>query len=139
MPVTPLINGVNYAWANITCVIFDVPVIGITEIDYDREQVKEENYGHGIDPISRGYGNIKNKASITLYQDEWKRIIASSPNRDPLQIPPFDITVVYGGSRVSADRDILRSVEFKNDPFSAKQGDTKLMVKLELAVGSIER
>src|SRR5438270_10321921 len=95
---TPLINGRNYSWANITVVLFGVPVVGIVKIDYKRKQKKTNNYGAGSQPVSRGYGNVEYDGSIDLYLDEWKRIIASAPNRDPLQIPPFDIQVVYGGS-----------------------------------------
>ncbi len=139
MPVTPLINGINYSWANITVVLFGVPLIGITKIEYKTKQKKENNYGAGQYPVSRGYGNFEPDGSLELYTDEWKRIIAGSPDRNPLLIGPFDIIVMYGGSRVSADKDILRSVEFLEDPLSANQGDTKLMVSIPLIIGSIER
>lgn len=136
---TPLINGINYSWANIKLVLFGVPVVGITKIDYNRKQKKDNNYGFGQQPVSRGYGNYEYEGSIELYIDEWKRIIAASPDRDPLSIGPFDIQVVYGGNRVTADRDILRSTEFMEDPLSASQGDTKLLVKIPLIIASIDR
>lgn len=139
MPVTPLVNGINYSFANVTLVLFGVPVIGFTKINYKRKQKKENNYGFGINPVSRGYGNVENEGSIEIYTDEWKRIIAASPDRDPLSIPPFDIAVIFGGSRVTADKDILRSCEFMEDPLSADQGATKLMVTIPLIIGSIER
>jgi len=137
--VTPLVNGTAYSWANVTLVLFGVPVIGITEITYKRKQKKENLYGRGVDPIARGYGNKEYEGSIELYLDEWKRIIAASPNRDPLDFAPFDIQVVFGGDRVSADKDVLRACEFNEDEFSGKQGDTKLTVKIPLVIGSIER
>jgi hypothetical protein len=52
MPATPLINGINYSWANITVVLFGVPVVGILKIDYKRKQKKENNYGFGSEPVS---------------------------------------------------------------------------------------
>jgi hypothetical protein len=139
MASTPLINGVNYSWANISLVLFGVVVTGILKISYKRKQKKENNYGHGVEPISRGYGNKEYEGSIEIYQDEWKRIIAASPNRDPFDIAPFDIQVVYGGSRVAADKDVLRAVEFMEDDFSGSQGDSKLVVTLPLIIGSIDR
>ncbi len=137
--IIPLINGVNYAWANVSFVLFGVPVVGITKIEYNAKQKKDNNYGYGQQPISRGYGNYEYDGSIELYLDEWKRIIAASPNRDPLAIPPFDIQVVFGGSRVAADKDILRSTEFMENPLSANQGDTKLLVTIPLIIASIDR
>lgn len=139
MPVTPLINGINYSWANISLVLFGVPVVGITKIDYKAKQDKKNNYGAGPYPVSRGYGNYEYEGSIELYLDEWKNIIAASPNRDPLQIAPFDIPVIYGGSRVTADKDMLRSCEFLENPLSTGTGDSKILVAIPLIIASIER
>ena len=136
---TPIINGINYSWANITLNLFGVPVVGITKIDYKRKQKKENNYGIGSQPVSRGYGNYEYEGSIELYLDEWKRIIAAAPNRDPLLIPPFDIQVVYAGRGIIADKDVLKAVEFTEDNFTANQGDTKLMVTIPIVIGLIER
>lgn len=136
---TPLINGINYSWANITLVLFGVPVVGITKIEYKRKQKKENNYGYGAQPVSRGYGNYEYEGSIEIYQDEWKRIIAASPNKDPLLIPPFEIQVLYSGRGISTEKDVLKSVEFMEDNFTANSGDTKLMVTVPLVIGLIER
>ena len=136
---TPLINGINYSWANVSLVLFGVPVVGITKIDYSRKQKKENNYGFGSQPISRGYGNYEYEGKIEMYLDEWKRIIAAAPQRDPLLIAPFDIQVTYEGRGVLAETDRLKAVEFMEDPMSASQGDTKLMVTIPLIIGAIER
>jgi hypothetical protein len=136
---TPLINGINYSWANVSLVLFGVPVVGITKIDYKRKQKKENNYGFGSQPVSRGYGAYEYEGSIELYLDEWKRIIAAAPNRDPLLIPPFDIQVVYTGRGVVPDRDVLKSCEFMEDNMTANQGDTKLLVTVPLIIGLINR
>lgn len=139
MPQTPLINGINYSWANISLVLFGVPVVGITKIDYKRKQKKENNYGAGPYPVSRGYGNYEYEGAIELYTDEWKNIIKAAPNRDPLQIGPFDIQVVYSGGGLAAEKDVLRSCEFTEDPFEAKQGEAKLVVNIPLIIAAIER
>jgi hypothetical protein len=136
---TPLINGINYSWANITLVLFGVPVVGITKIEYKRKQKKENNYGVGAQPVSRGYGNYEYEGSIEIYQDEWKRIIAASPSKDPLLIPPFEIQVVYSGRGITTEKDVLKAVEFTEDNFTANSGDTKLMVTVPLVIGLIER
>lgn len=136
---TPLINGINYSWANVSLVLFGVPVVGITKIEYKKKQKKENNYGFGSQPVSRGYGNYEYEGSIELYQDEWKRIIAASPNRDPMLIPPFEIQVTYAGRGLQAEKDVLKAVEFTEDNMTANQGDTKLMVTIPLVIGLIER
>lgn len=134
----PLINGVNYSWANVKLVLFGVPVVGITNIEYKRKQKKENNYGFGIDPVSRGYGNKEYEGKITLYRDEWNAIIAAAPNRDPLDIPWFDIQVSFAGTRVQPVLDVLKACEFMEDPFTVAQGDTKILVEIPLIIGSID-
>jgi len=134
----PLINGVNYSWSNVKLVLFGVPVIGITQIEYKRKQNKENNYGMGTEPISRGYGNKEYEGKITLYREEWNSIIIAAPSRDPLEIAPFDIQVAFAGTRVAPGLDILRACEFLEDPFTIAQGDTKVLVEIPLIIGLID-
>lgn len=137
--MTSLINGVAYSWSSIQFVLFGVPVAGIVSIDYTRKQEKTNNYGAGIEPVSRGYGRKTYEGSIEIYLDEWKKVIAAAPNRDPLAIGWFNIPVLYGNSAVDVTTDTLTAVEFMEDPFNAKEGDTKLTVKIPLIIGSIQR
>lgn len=139
MPNTALINGVNYSWSNISVNLFGTPVVGILSIDYKRKQKKDNNYGAGTKPVSRGYGMEEYEGSIELYTDVWKSIIAAAPNRNPMEIPPFDIPVTFGGTGVQTSKDVLRAVEFVEDPLESKTGDTKLTVKIPLIIGGIDR
>lgn len=106
---TPLVNGINYSWANVKLVLFGVPVVGITKIEYKSKQKKDNNYGMGAVAVSRGYGNKEYEAKITLYRDEWNAIIAAAPNRDPNDVEPFDIQVSFSGARVSTTTDVLQA------------------------------
>lgn len=137
--MTPLINGIAYSWSTIEFVLFGVPVSGIVNIEYKTKQTKTNNYGAGLEPISRGYGKKEYDGSIEIYLDEWKKIINAAPSRDPLAIGWFPITVIYGNSIADLTSDILRGVEFLEDPFNAKEGDTKLTVKIPLIIAAIGR
>jgi hypothetical protein len=135
---TALINGINYSWSDIKFILFGVPVRGIVKIEYKAKQSKENNYGFGVNPVSRGYGNKEYEASIELYKDEWNAVINAAPNRDPLDIAPFDIQVIAGSSRVTAFTDVLQQCEFMEDPFTVGQGDSKIMVTLPLIIAGVE-
>lgn len=137
MANTPLINGTNYSWANVTLVLFGIPVVGIAKIEYKKKSNKVNNYGAGQEPVSRGYGNNEYDASIDLYQDEWRAIVAASPEKDPTKIPPFEVQVVFGGSRLTTQTDILQMCEFSEDSLTASQGDAKLIVNVPLIIGGI--
>jgi hypothetical protein len=137
MAATPLINGINYSWRDVTLMLFGVPVIGITEVSYSSKQTKTNEYGWGSEPISRGYGNVEYSGSITLFLDEWKNIISAAPNSDPKQIPFFDIQVVYGPSRAGSSTDVLQACEFMEDKIDLKQGEGKFLVQIPLIIGGI--
>ena len=137
---TPLINGVNYSWANVKLILFGVPVVGITKISYKTKQKKENQYGAGYEPISRGYGNKEYEGSIEIYTDELKNIIASAPNRDLMAIPPFNIQVVFeDAANGFLTQDSLLMCEFMEEGLDASQSDTKLLVSLPLVIGKIVR
>jgi len=138
-PLPTLVNGVNYSYANVTMILFGKPVVGITKISYKEKQTKENNYGLGGKPISRGYGNYEYEGSIEIYTDFWKAIIEASPNRNPLDIPPFEVKIIFGGDRVNYSVDKLKMVEFLENPFDASQGDSKLMVTIPLIIGDNQR
>jgi hypothetical protein len=133
-----LINGVEYSWSSIVLELFGVPVQGITAISYKKKQAKTNNYGAGVEPVSRGYGKKEYDASIEILRSEWTKIIAASPSRDPLTIGWFPISITYGNSLADITTDILQGVEFLEDPFDAKEGDTKMLVKLPLILSGIE-
>ena len=137
MANTPLINGVNYSWANIKLQLFGVPVVGITKIEYKKKQKKENHYGMGTEPVSRGYGNSEYEGKITIYRDEWNKIIAASSTKDPLSIDFFDIQVTFSGTRVASSCDVLQACEFTEDPFTVGHGDNKIMIDLPLVIGNI--
>lgn len=137
MAAQPLINGVNYSWSNIKLVLFGVPVVGITSIEYKIKQKKDNNYGMGVEPISRGYGNKEYEGKITLYREEWNKIISAAAG-EPLALDFFDIQVTFSGTRVAPQLDVLRACEFLEDPLTVGQGDTKIMVEIPLIIGAIE-
>lgn len=135
---TILINGKNYSWASVKLVLFGFPIVGILEINWNSKQKKENQYGRGVDPISRGYGNKEYEADITIYSDEWFKIINATSDKDPLNIPWFDVPVVFGESSLLNQVVTLKACEFLENPFTMKQGDTKITIKLPLIVGGIE-
>ena len=135
---TFLVNGTEYSWGGIVLELFGVPVQGITAISYKKKQAKTNNYGAGTKPVSRGYGKEECDGSIEVLRSEWTKVIAASPSQNPLAIGWFPISVTYGTSMADATIDILQGVEFLEDPFDAKEGDTKLLVKLPLIIADIE-
>ena len=133
----PLINGREYGWADIICTIADVPVTGIVAIKYEEEQEKENVYGAGRHPVSRGYGRVKTTASITVLASTAMALKAKAPNGQLHRIAPFPITVNYQPDNQPLVTHILKNCEFQKTPFEWKEGDMHKEVELPLIVSHI--
>ena len=136
-----LANGINYSSVNVQVIIPIVGLVtGITKIEYNKEVQIDDNYSLSQDPTSRGYGQNKYSGSITLFKEIWNRIIDASPLKDPLNLPPFDITIVFGGTATGGYRkEVLHAVNFKSDPMMVGAGDTKILVDIPLAIGGMTK
>ena len=134
-----MIDGIQYGWGNITVILFGSPVIGITKVEYKTTQKKENIYGFGRDVIGRGYGNFEYTGSIEIYLEEWIKIINASPTGDALQIPPFNMTVLYSGVGVVPSKDKLYNCEFLESPLTSSQGDTSIKITIPIIFSGIDR
>lgn len=133
----PLINGQEYSWSQIEVRIFDTLIAGITAIDYEDEQEMQDNYGAGKYPVSRGYGAIKTKASMTLFSNEVEALQNATPSGRLQDIPEFDVIVNYlpeGGTPITH---IINNCRFKKNSRKTKQGDMSIPVELELIASHI--
>lgn len=133
-----LINGTQYAHADIVINILGIPVIEVTEISYSDMQEITNNYGTGNQPTSRGFGVIDPIASITIAKKEFDRIRLAAPNGKIQNIPDFPVGINYATEDGDFTRDRLNRCRFKGQDVSSSQGNSAIYVTLELAVASID-
>lgn len=136
---TPLINGVEPAWANLTVNIAGLPETGITSIDYEDTQEMENVYGAGQRPVGRGYGKIEASATINLLRNAVESIREASPTGRLQDIAPFDIIVMFipvQGGKMITHR--IRNCQFKADKLSVGKDDLKIETDFELLPSHIE-
>lgn len=135
----PLINGIEYSWGDIQCLINGSMVTGITGIEYSDDQEVTENYGAGRYPVSRSKGRITCTGKVTLYASEVNALTKLTANGRLQDLAAFDIIVSYvpdEGGVVVTDR--LRNCQFKKNSRSWSEGDTNETVDLDLAISHIE-
>ena len=131
-----LVNGRAFDFTQIIVNILNVPIISTTSIDYEETQEKINNMGTGNRPVSRGRGPIDSKATWEIAMNDIEALRAVAPNGSLLQLPAFDIVVVFGNVQ-SPVTHTLKFCEFTKDGVSAKQGDTDLKMTFDLIVGEI--
>lgn len=135
--IEPLINGREYGWADVQVAIGGVPVTGITAIKYEEEMEKENVYGAGRNPVSRGYGRIKATGSITLLSGTVMALKAKAPKGQLFRIAPFSVTVMYQPDAGPMVVHVLKNCEFTKNSFDWKEGDMKKEIELELLISHI--
>ena len=134
---TPLINGESYSWADVDFTIGRTNVVGIDAINYEDEQVIEDNYGQGRFPVSRGRGNIPTTASITLHAAEIEALQNTTTTGRIQDIKEFDILVSFARANGQVVKHKLKNCRFMNNARSMAQGDTKVATELQLKVSHI--
>jgi len=132
-----LSQGSVYGFGDIRIVLFGSPLAGLEKIEYKTSQRKENVYGTGRNPIGQGRGNFEYTASIDILYDEWVKICRLAPFGDPLQIPRFTITVLYGDGITIPKTDILENCQFMENPLSSVQNDTSIKVSIPLLIAGI--
>jgi hypothetical protein len=131
---TVIING--YAWRDVRVVFLGRSIEGITDISWQAKQVKENRYGTGDEPKGRGRGNKEYSGSMTLYMEEVEAIeLSLEPGQDLMDIAPSTMVISYINDSLVSVHHTIPFVEFLNNGREPKQGDTKIMVKLDLIMG----
>ena len=136
---TPLINGREYGWGDISININGAPVTGIRGIKYKESQVKENVYGAGRNAVSRAYGRISYTASLTLTAGTVLALQQMAPNGQLYRLAPFHIVVVYAPDEGPIVTHTLKNAEFVSTSFDWKEGDMSKDIELELIISEIVR
>lgn len=135
----PLINGKAYDYVNITMLILNIPVVGITAINYEETQEKVNNFGTGNNAVSRGHGAKDGTGSFDISMNETEAIRAAASSRSLLDIPFFDVILVFANAGGVTRTHVIKNVEFTNDPGGGAQGDTDLVGTFNIVFSHVVR
>src|ERR1039458_6579581 len=93
---TPLINGREYAWSDISIRILGRTIIGVSSIDYEDTQKKKYYKGQGNMPQSWNMEGYEATAKVKLQMKELVALQKSVPRGAYIQaISSFPIVVTY--------------------------------------------
>jgi hypothetical protein len=132
----PLVNGRAYDYVDVQVSILGAELNGVTEINYTQEQEKVNNFGTGVNPVSRGHGSRDASASLGLNMNEVEALRDIAPGGNLLDIPTFDIIVVFGNVQAPKTHTI-KNCEFTNDGVETSQGDTAINRTFDLVCSHI--
>jgi hypothetical protein len=133
----PLINGKAYDFALITVVALGVPLPSVSDINYTEEQEKENNFGLGNRPVSRGQGAINASGSLDISMNDIEALRDVAPNGSLLQVPAFDIVVVYGNPQKPVTN-VLKNCEFIDDGVETTQNHKDVKRTFGLVISHVK-
>ena len=136
---TVLYQGIQYSAASVNNIAFGVPVTGLKALNWSRKQNKEHQYNLANEPMGITYNQITYEGSITVLKDWWQSVINAAPNKDPLQIPPFNWTMVFGNLNQPSFTETLQMFEFLEDGMKVASGDTSLTIDIAFTFAGVER
>ena len=133
------INNKEYAWGDITVVVFGRPLVGITGIEYKPKKAKEVKHGWGRNPKSIQHGKREYEGTLTLMQSELialNQAARAKGYKDILDVD-FDIIITYeAGLVVTVDKICCASITDFN--LGMKEGDAQAEISLPFVALDVE-
>jgi hypothetical protein len=127
----PLINGRAYSYVDIIVKMAGVAMPSVSKISYTEEQQKENNWGTGERPSSRGKGKIEPKASFEISMNDIEAMRDVAPNGSLLKLPPFDIEVHFLNAQKVVTH-VIKNCEFISDGVEAGVDDKDIKRTFDL-------
>ena len=137
-----VINGVEYAFSNLSISLFGNDEVEFTAISYTKRRRKDNLYRRGSNPKKRTRGNYEFEGSVPLPLYEVNRLMAQAQAQgydDIIDLPPFEMPVNYAledGSEQTTD--IIQYAEFTEIPKGINQNDPEMTLELPLIIGGIK-
>ncbi len=134
------INAREYAWGDVSIVLFGQPVLGIRGIDYNQKKNKEALYAAGRYPKSIQHGRRESEGTLTILQSELialnKSAIAAGYT-DILDVD-MDIQVAYADASGVTTIDRIVKASFTELPQALKEGDMNQEIAIPFGALDIE-
>ncbi len=134
-----MFNNREYEWSDVTVVLANRDVTGLRGISYSSAQEKEALYAKGNKPHGIQRGNKSYTGSVRILQSELIALQAASATGSILDITT-DIVVEYGNPSMGdvIHTDLVRGVEFTEDPKSINQNDKFMEIELPFIALGVE-
>lgn len=113
-------------------------IIGVTSLTYTEQQDQALNYGKGVYPVSKGYGNVNVSGEMTLYVWQLDEILESvttfSPDtKRPQNLKPFNIVVTWADRNTGGIlKDTIYNCSIDTFSKSINQNDLDIQVTINL-------
>lgn len=119
------INNKEYAWGDVSVVLFGKPVVGCTAIEYKSKKAKEAKFGWGRNAKSIQHGKREHEGTLTIMQSELIALNQAARlkgYKDILDVD-FDLIVSYLSDNGIITTDKISCASISELPSGLKEGD----------------
>lgn len=119
------INAKEYAWGDITTVMFGKPVVGCTGVDYKTKKVKELKFAMGRSAKSIQHGRRESDGTLTVTQSviiALNQLARTKGYKDILDVE-CDINITYLNNKGIITMDKIIQASFSELPNGMKESD----------------
>ncbi len=132
-----MINGNEYAFEDMQCVINGISLEGFEDVRYGATKEHGNAHGRGNAPVGMTRGKKDSKpGKLTLLQSEFERLQAATPpGMDPTDWVPFTMVVSYapiGGIQVT---DVIPFCRVSDYEKGMSTSDNNMTIDLTLVTG----
>lgn len=132
-----MINGTEYAFEDMQCVINGISLEGFVEVRYGVTKEHENVHGRGNRPVSMSRGKKDaTPGKLVILQSEFERLQAATPKgMDPTDWIPFTMVISYaplGGVPVTDVVNFCRVNQFEKGMANSDMNST---IELTLKTG----
>lgn len=134
-----VVNNKEYAWGDITVVVFGRPLVGITGIEYKPKKAKETKHGWGRNPKSIQHGKREYEGTLTIMQGELialNQAARAKGYKDILDVD-FDIVITYEANMI-VTVDKIRCASITELTNGMKEGDAQAEISLPFIALDVE-
>lgn len=120
------INGKEYAFGDITVVMWGRPVVGLLEINYKTSKEKSPLQAHGRIAKSIQHGKRTTDGTIVVTQSELVAMNRAARQKSYKDVLDVDVDIVMSympEDSTAITVDIIRCASFKEIPMGMKEGD----------------
>ncbi len=132
-----LINGKAFAASNIVVSVNGVNIASVSTLNIVETADKQNNYGFGRQPTSRGEGFTEYTCAVEMAYKDILKLRNLSSTRRLLDLPMFDILAVLDNGETIA-RVRARNAEFLEDGLEVSGGDPEVKREYPLIIAGVD-
>jgi len=132
-----LFNGKAFSASSITVTVAGIDIASVATLNIVETADKQNNYGFGTQPTSRGRGFDEYTCAIEMAYKDVQKLRNIVGSRRLLDIPAFDVLAVMDNGETIA-RIRARNAEFMEDGIEVSGGDPEVKREYPLIIAGVD-